>query len=363
MEHALWFAPAGAEPTEEITFRRSNAHPHVAAEVKAARTGVGLTEISSYGKFEIEGHGAEAWLSRIMANRMPAIGRIVLSPMLNDRGRLIGDFTIARLAADRFFLVGTMAAERFYQRWFERHLPDRGVAARACANAWTGLSLAGPGSRALLQKLVRDDLSSFPFLSFRRMDIGMAPAMVGRISFTGDLGYEIWMAPEYQRYVYDLIADAGRDAGVRHFGARALNAMRLEKGFGSWAREYRPLYSPVEAALGRFVAWDKPDFIGRNAAHDERGSGGRLRLCAFQVDAGDADAIGDEPIWHDGKPLGWVTSGGYGHFVGTSLALGYVPREVADAIDGFEVEIIGERRRAKRLAAPLFDPAGARMRG
>jgi dimethylglycine dehydrogenase len=150
---------------------------------------------------------------------------------------------------------------------------------------------------------------------------------------------------------------------VSHFGSRALNAMRLEKGFGSWAREYRPLYSPVEAALGRFVAWDKPDFIGRSAAHDERGSGGRLRLCAFQVDAGDADAIGDEPIWHDGKPLGWVTSGGYGHFVGTSLALGYVPREVADAIDGFEIEIIGERRRAKRLAAPLFDPTGARMRG
>jgi dimethylglycine dehydrogenase len=363
MEHALWFAPAGTEPAEEITFRRSNAHPHVAAEVNAARTRIGLTEISSYGKFEIEGHGAEAWLSRIMANRMPGIGRIVLSPMLNDRGRLIGDFTIARLAADRFFLVGTMAAERFYQRWFERHLPDRGVAVRACANAWTGLSIAGPGSRALLQKLVRDDLSSFPFLSFRRMDIGMAPAMVGRISFTGDLGYEIWMAPEYQRYVYDLIADAGREAGVRHFGSRALNAMRLEKGFGSWAREYRPLYSPVEAALGRFVAWDKPDFIGRSAAHDERGSGGRLRLCAFQVDAGDADAIGDEPIWHDGKPLGWVTSGGYGHFVGTSLALGYVPREVADAIDGFEIEIIGERRRAKRLAAPLFDPTGARMRG
>jgi dimethylglycine dehydrogenase len=362
LEHALWFAPPGSEPVEEITFRRSNAHPHVAAEVMATRTGVGLIEISNYGKFEVEGPGAEAWLSRLMANRMPATGRIVLSPMLNDRGRLVGDFTIARLAADRFFLVGTMAAERFYQRWFERHLPDRGVAVRACANAWTGLSLAGPGSRALLQKLVREDLAAFPFLSFRRMDIGMAPAMVGRISFTGDLGFEIWMAPEYQRYAYDLIADAGRDAGLAHFGGRALNAMRLEKGFGSWAREYRPLYSPVEAGLARFVAWDKPDFVGRAAALEERAGGGRLRLCAFKVDAGDADAIGDEPIWHEGKPVGWVTSGGYGHFVGTSLALGYVPREAAAATDGFEIEIIGERRPATRLAAPLFDPAGARMR-
>jgi dimethylglycine dehydrogenase len=362
LEHALWFAPPGSEPVEEITFRRSNAHPHVAAEVMATRTGVGLIEISNYGKFEVEGPGAEAWLSRLMANRMPATGRIVLSPMLNDRGRLVGDFTIARLAADRFFLVGTMAAERFYQRWFERHLPDRGVAVRACANAWTGLSLAGPGSRALLQKLVREDLAAFPFLSFRRMDIGMAPAMVGRISFTGDLGFEIWMAPEYQRYAYVLIADAGRDAGLAHFGGRALNAMRLEKGFGSWAREYRPLYSPVEAGLARFVAWDKPDFVGRAAALEERAGGGRLRLCAFKVDAGDADAIGDEPIWHEGKPVGWVTSGGYGHFVGTSLALGYVPREAAAATDGFEIEIIGERRPATRLAAPLFDPAGARMR-
>ena len=362
LEHAWWFAPPGSEPVEEITFRRSNAHPHVAAEVMATRTGVGLIEISNYGKFEVEGPGAEAWLSRLMANRMPATGRIVLSPMLNDRGRLVGDFTIARLAADRFFLVGTMAAERFYQRWFERHLPDRGVAVRACANAWTGLSLAGPGSRALLQKLVREDLAAFPFLSFRRMDIGMAPAMVGRISFTGDLGFEIWMAPEYQRYAYDLIADAGRDAGLAHFGGRALNAMRLEKGFGSWAREYRPLYSPVEAGLARFVAWDKPDFVGRAAALEERAGGGRLRLCAFKVDAGDADAIGDEPIWHEGKPVGWVTSGGYGHFVGTSLALGYVPREAAAATDGFEIEIIGERRPATRLAAPLFDPAGARMR-
>ncbi len=362
MEHALWFAPAGAEPVEEITFRRSNAHPHVAAEVKAVREGVGLTEISTYGKFEVEGPGAEAWLSRMMANRMPGVGRIVLTPMLNDRGRLIGDFTIARLAEDRFFLVGTMAAERFYQRWFERHMPESGVSARACANEWVGLSIAGPGSRALLQKLVREDLSAFPFLSFRRMDIGMAPTMVGRISFTGDLGYEIWTRPEYQRYLHELLMDAGRDAGIRHFGARALHSMRLEKSFGTWAREYRPIYGPVEAGLGRFVAWDKPDFVGRAAALEARASGGALRLCAFRVDAGDADAIGDEPIWHGGKPLGWVTSGGFGHSVGTSLALGYVPREVAAEIDGFEVEIIGERRRATRLPEPAFDPKGARMR-
>ena len=245
---------------------------------------------------------------------------------------------------------------------FERHMPATGVVARACANEWVGLSIAGPRSRALLQKLVRDDLSAFPFLSFRRMDIGMAPAMVGRVSFTGDLGYEIWVKPEYQRYLHELLLDAGRDDGIRHFGARALHSMRLEKSFGTWAREYRPLYGPVEAGLGRFVAWDKPDFVGRAAALEDRASGGKLRLCAFRVEAGDADAIGDEPIWHRGKPLGWVTSGGYGHSVGASLALGYVPRDIASEVDGFEVEIIGERRRATRLPEPAFDPKGTRMR-
>jgi dimethylglycine dehydrogenase len=363
MEHALWFAPPGSPPIEDITFRRSNAHPHVAAEVAAVRGGVGMIEISTYGKFEVEGHASAPWLSRMLANGLPAIGRIALSPMLNPAGRLIGDFTVARLAEDRFFLVGTMAAERFYERWFEAHLPDRGVRIQAAATAWTGLSLAGPRARDVLQLLVRQDLASFPFLSFARMDVGMAPAMVGRISFTGDLGYEIWVRPDYQRYLYDLLMDAGAPLGLRLFGARALNAMRLEKHFGSWAREYRPIYTPIEAGLGRFVAWDKPDFVGRDAALAARIDGGRLRLCAFAVDASDADAIGDEPIWHRGNTVGWVTSGGFGHTVGTSLALGYVPRALAAERDGFEIEIIGERRPARRLPAPLFDPTGARMRG
>lgn len=364
LEHALWYAPEGAEPVEAITFRRSNAHPHVAQECRAVREGVGLAEISSYGKFWVEGPEAERWLSRMMANRMPAQGRIALTPMLNDRGRLIGDFTVAKLAAGRFFVVGTLAAERHYQRWFERHLPASGVVARACAMEVVGLSIAGPRSRDLLQRLVRDDLSAqaFPFLSFRRMDVGPVPTMVGRITFTGDLGYEIWVGPEYQRTLFDLLVEAGRDLGLRLFGARALHSMRLEKGFGTWAREYRPIYGPLEAGLSRFVAYDKEDFVGRSAALDERGSGGRLRLCAFSVDAGDADAIGDEPIFVEGRPLGWVTSGGYSHTCGTSVALGYVPKEAAEDAR-FEIEIIGERRPAARLAAPLFDPRGLRMRG
>lgn len=365
LEHPLWFAPRGAPPREDVTFHRSNAHATVGDECRAVSTDVGLIEISNYGKFEVTGAGAADWLASILANRVPDVGRLALSPMLNERGRLIGDFTMCRADPDRFFLIGTYAAERYYQRWFERHAPPAGVAVQACAMQLLGLSLAGPRSRELLQSLVDVDLSNagFPFLSFRSMDVGLIPAHVGRVSFTGELGYEIWIPSEYQRALFDLLVEAGRRHGLRHFGGRALNAMRLEKSFGNWAREYRPIYGPYEAGLGRFVDLGKPAFIGRAAAAVEKGRGGERQLITLEVDARDADAIGDEPISHDGQVVGWVTSGGYGHRVQKSLALGYVDRRVAHAIEGFAVELIGERRAATRLAIPAFDPKGARMRG
>jgi dimethylglycine dehydrogenase len=364
LEHALWFAPTAREAEDRISFRRSNAYPHVAAECKAVQNSVGLLEISNYGKFDIRGPGAAAWLSHVMANRVPAVGRIALTPMLNDRGKLIGDFTMCRIAADHVFLVGTYAAETYYMRWFERHMPASGVSVRPCAMEYVGLSVAGPHSRALLQSLVRDDLSTaaFPFMSFRRMEIGMVPGYVGRVSFTGDLGYEIWVTTDYQRALYDHLVKAGREHGLKLFGGRALNAMRIEKSFGSWAREYRPIYGPFEAGLDRFVDLKKGDFIGRSAAAEEKENGGALRLVAFKVDATDADAIGDEPIWHDGKTVGWVTSGAFGHRVNYSLALGYVPAALAKADAGFEIEIIGERHKAHRLAAAAFDSSGMLMR-
>jgi dimethylglycine dehydrogenase len=299
-----------------------------------------------------------------MANRTPAEGRIVLTPMLNHRGKLLGDFTIAKLEAERFFIVGTYAAENHYLRWFERHPPSGGVAVRACANDYVGLSVAGPKSRDLLQGLVRDDLSTaaFPFLSFRRMDVGMIPAMVGRISFTGDLGYEIWVRPDYQRALYDLLVEAGKPFGLKNFGARALHSLRLEKSFGTWAREYRPIYGPYEAGLDRFVDDRKNDFVGRAAAMEERERGPERRLVTFTVEADGADAVGDEPVWHDGEVVGWITSGGYAHSMQKSVALGYVPAARAGATSGFEIEIIGQRRKAQRIDEPLFDPKGLRMR-
>jgi dimethylglycine dehydrogenase len=364
LEHALWFAPSAAEASEEITFHRSSAHEHVGTECRAVAEAVGLLEISNYGKFEVTGTGAEGWLSHIMANHVPKAGRIALTPMLNERGKLIGDFTMCRLSNDRVFLICTYAAEDYYRRWFERYAPPAGVTVRPCAMQYVGLSVAGPHSRALLQGLTRSDLSSsaFPFLSFRQVDIGMVTALVGRISFTGELGYEIWVTSEYQRALYDLLREAGRAHDLRLFGGRGLNAMRIEKSFGTWAREYRPIYGPYEAGLGRFVDLAKGEFVGRAAAIEEKESGGKLRLATFTVDAGDADAIGDEPIWHDGRVVGWVTSGAYGHRVQRSLALGYVPRALAEVSEGFEIEIIGERHRARRESAAAFDPSGGLMR-
>jgi dimethylglycine dehydrogenase len=364
LEHALWFAPTAEEAEDQISFRRSNAHPHVAAECRAVQNGVGLLEISNYGKFDIRGPGTADWLSHMMANRVPAVGRIALTPMLNERGKLIGDFTMCRVAADHVFLVGTYAAETYYMRWFERHMPASGVSVRPCAMQYTGLAIAGPYSRALLQSLVRDDLSTaaFPFMSFRHMEIGMVPGFVGRVSFTGELGYEIWVTTDYQRALYELLMRAGSDYGLKLFGGRALNAMRIEKSFGSWAREYRPIYGPFEAGLDRFVDLKKSEFIGRSAAAEEKERGGAMRLATFRVDAIDADAIGDEPIWHDGKAVGWVTSGAFGHRVNHSLALGYVPAALAKADSGFEIEIIGERRKAHRLPGAAFNASGELMR-
>ena len=364
LEHALWFAPSATQAQEQVTFRRSNAHEHVAAECRAVAESVGLIETSNYGKIEVTGPGAEQWLARVMASRVPPVGRIALAPMLNERGGLIGDFTLCRLAADRVLLVCTYAAESYYLRWFERHLPAPGVSVRPCAMEYPGLAIAGPASRALLQSLVREDLSNgaFPFLSFRQLDVGMIPALVGRISFTGELGYEIWVSPEYQRTLYELLMQAGASYGIRPFGGRALNAMRIEKSYGNWAREFRPIYGAFEAGLGRFIDFDKGDFIGRAAALAEREHGGKRHLATFAIDTQDCDAMGDEPIWHNDKVVGWVTSGAYGHRVGRSLALGYIDAAVRNAREGFSIELLGERRAAELLHKPPYDPSGARLR-
>ncbi|MEL6375457.1 MAG: FAD-dependent oxidoreductase, partial [Pseudomonadota bacterium] len=365
LEQALWYAPPGVK--DAFSWHRSTDFDHVGAEARRVREGVGLSEISGFAKYAITGDGAEAYLDRILACRIPKPGRMTIAPMLKDDGKLIGDFTVANLGDEGFFIAGSGIAERYHMRWFDAHRPaDGSVSVRAVGLGLTGLTIAGPKARDVLAQLAGQDVSAgaFAFMAIARMDIGMAPCLVGRVSYTGDLGYEIWMAPEYQRYVFEHLMAAGEAHGIGLFGARALNALRLEKSYGSWAREYRPIYGPYEAGLERFVALGKDaDFIGKGAAEAERDGGGKLRLRTFIVDASTADVIGDEPIFFKDKVRGWVTSGGYAHASGKSVALGYVDKEIADELDGWHIELLGENRDAVLQPQPLFDANGARMRG
>lgn len=418
LETPLWFAPKGTEPKDVVSFHRSNDFGHIGNEVRAVRERVGVTEIANFAKYEVSGTGSEDFLNRLMTNRMPKKGRIVLTPMLNEFGKLIGDFTIAKTGDDKFMIWGSSAAQKYHMRWFEKHLPkDGSVRIHRFDQTLVGLSIAGPKSQELLQKLADIDVSSkaFRFMDFREMAIGGAPCLVNRITYTGDLGYEIWMQPAYQRLVYAAIKEAGAEFGIVDFGMRALLAMRLEKNFPTWFRELRPIYGPFEGSMDRFIKMEKNDFIGREAAAREQselanGKGSKLRRVSFVVDAADADVMGDEPIWAkvstdygtvekphgygaprfdetgkevrgskaaqgasgvrgivDGewRVVGWITSGGYAHYVQKSMAQGYVPAALAEneSAGMFEIEILGHRRPARINIEPPFDPSGEKMRG
>ncbi|MBV8342511.1 MAG: GcvT family protein, partial [Gammaproteobacteria bacterium] len=312
LEAPLWFAPRGVEPRDVVSFHRSNDFPHVRAECLGVRNGAGATEIANFAKYEVTGAGAEAYLSRLMTNRLPRAGRLILTPMLNPNGKLIGDFTIARAAPGRFLVWGSSQAQIYHLRWFEQHLPpDGSVRVRRLGLGLVGLSIAGPKSRELLARLTDADVANdaLRFMDHRALDIANVPAMVNRVTYTGDLGYEIWVEPEYLRRLYFAVQDEGRDFGLVNFGVRALLSLRLEKNFPTWFRELRPIYGPFEAGLERFVDLAKGDFIGREAALREKEGGGALRRVSFIVAATDADVLGDEPIWHGERVVGWITSG------------------------------------------------------
>ena len=365
LEVPLWFAPKGI--VDEFSWCRSNDFKHVGAEVQAVRQSVGLMEISGYAKYAVTGTGAADWLDRLLTCVLPRQGRMTLAPMLKEDGRVIGDFSLAKLNDDGFFLAGSGIAEGYHMRWFSQHLPDDGsVNVRAYGQDLMGLALAGPNARNVLAKVCNADISvdAFPFMAIRKLDLGMVPAIVGRVSFTGDLGYEIWIKPEYQRAVFEMLVDAGKEFDLCLFGLRALNSLRLEKNYGGWAREYRSTYFPDECGLERFVAVEKSAaFIGKEAARaSSQSGGGPMRLRTFTVSVSDADVIGDEPIYYNGDVKGWVTSGGYAHGSQVSMAMGYVPKELADNITDWEIEVHGKLCSARLQSQALFDAEGKRMR-
>ena len=366
MEHVNYFAPDGEEPREIPSFRRSNAFPTVAEEVRAVRQGVGLNEVHNFGKYEVSGDGAFEYLDTIMAGKIPPPGRLSLNPMLSPKGRIIGDFTVAQLASNVFQVTASFGAQAYHMRWFEQHLPASGVSLKNVSRQRIGFQIAGPRAQELLSRVTLADVSTaaMPFLSIREIDIGQCQAIVQRVSYTGDRGYEIYVPWYNQVALYQLLTEAGMDLGLRPFGMRAMMSLRLDKSFGSWMREFKPDYTPLETGLDRFVAYDKSaEFIGKAAALAEKEQGVTRKLCTFEVDARDADAVAWEPIWHDGAVVGYVTSGGYSHYAEKSIAFGFLPLELIEEGRQVEIEILGDLIPARLYTAPLFDPDNEYLRG
>ena len=403
LETPLWFAPSKKEAHDVLSFHRSNDFNHVAAEVEAVRNSVGVTEISNFAKYEVSGADAEAFLNYLMTNNMPKLGSIILTPMLNENGKLIGDFTIAKASENRFLIFGSLSATKYHMRWFEKHSKFyKSLKIKRFDMTLHGLSIAGPNSRKVLQKLVDEDISNskFQFMSFREMDVNGAPCMINRLSYSGDLGYEIWMAPEYQRKVYRGIKKQGAEFNIKDFGMRALLSMRLEKNFPSWFAELRPIYGPYESRMERFIKINKSKFIGQKAAKQELLDGPKISRTSFIINADTSDVSGDEPIWaktekvynfidpphkhgakrfnskgnelsssnsqQDGKwkVVGWVTSGGYAHSIKASMAQGYIPTDLSQVTQKglFEIEILGKRYPCQIMDNPPFDPLGKCMK-
>jgi dimethylglycine dehydrogenase len=354
-----YYALEGDELYETPTFRRSNAFEATRQEVQAVRQGVGINETHNFGKFRVTGAGARAWLDVIMAGRVPKAGRMSLTPMLSPKGRMIGDFTISCISEGDFRLTASYGMQAFHMRWFLQNLPESGVKIENTSDSFIGFQIAGPRARDVLAACTRADVSdaAFKFMDVKKISIGMIDAIVQRVSYTGDLGYEIFADVTSQRALYQVFAAAGKDFKMRPFGMRAMMSLRLDRFFGSWGREFSPDYTPCETGMDRFVSWNKPvDFIGKAPASAEKAQGAARKLCSFQVDASDADVVAYEPIWLDGEVVGFCTSGGYSHHAQKSIAFGFVPADKANAGLKVEIEILGDMRTATLITEPLFVP-------
>ncbi|MFT5629993.1 MAG: dimethylglycine dehydrogenase [Gammaproteobacteria bacterium] len=350
------------EPTfEQPTFRRSNAFDATAREVHAVRNFVGINEVQNFGKFAVTGRGARAWLDYIMAGRIPQIGRMSLTPMLSPKGRLLGDFTVSCLTEDNFQLTASYGAQEVHYRWFMQHLGDN-VRVRNVSDRRTGFQIAGPNARDLLAACTREDVAAIKFLDVRRMTVGQVDCTVQRVSYTGDLGYEIYCDPMDQRQLWWTLWTAGQPLGITPFGMRAMMSLRLDRHFGSWLSEFSPDYTASETGMDRFISFKKnADFIGRTVAEAERATPPARTLVVFEVDAEDADVVAYEPVFIDGTVQGFCTSGGYSHHTGKSIAMALIPREHAQIGKQVEIEIMGKLRAAVQIE-PTFDPDGHKMR-
>ncbi len=363
LEHVNWFAPGKVSPGDSLTFRQPNWWKPVIDEGKRVRNELGLMEYSAMAKFEVSGPNAENWLNHVMANRMPQLGRMNLSPMLSTRGRLIGDFSVSRIEEDRFFVLGADVMQLAFMRHFSQFLPSEGVKLENRSSDYAGLHICGPNAQALMARLGEQDMdtSNFPFLHAAEMSIGGIQDIITlRVSFTGETGYEMYFPLRHQPNLFDLLIREGRNLGIGLVGTRCLMQTRLEKSFPAWGLELSADYTAVEAGMERFVKIDKGDFVGRSEVMNHAPP--RVKRITLMVDAGDCAIWGDEAIFLDGELVGAVSSGGFGPVSECHIALGYIDVEASTGSGQFSVEILGELRPAELCNEPVYDPAGARMR-
>jgi len=363
LENVLWFANSPEDAYEDPTFHRSRSHDYVASEVNAVRESVGAIEVANFANHKFTGKGAKAFLEKILAGHIPSNGRVNLSPMLLESGKLNGDLTVSCIDEETYYLFGSSAAQNMHLRWFEKHLEGiDDVLYQNMTDDFHGIAISGPKSRELLSKLTREDVSSeaFKFRDIRDTFIAGVPALCVRISFTGELGYEIYVSPQYQLKLFEEIDEAGKDLGLKWFGGRALMSMRLEKNWGAWTMDYRPDFTLMESGMDFFVNWEG-NFIGKKAALIEKKNGPIKKLSVIQIDT-ETDVSGDEAVMYKGKCVSYITSGGYGHSVGKSLAMTYLPVALINSSTDLEVEILGEFHKASVEMKPLYDPSGSKMR-
>ena len=364
LENALWFANSPENAYEDPTFHRSRAHKYVEREVKTVGENVGGIEIANYAKHEFKGPGARDFLDYILAGKIPSPGRINLSPMLTSKGKLYGDLTVACIEDEYFILFGSGLMQEAHRRWFENKLPEKGVTYLNRSDDYHGVAISGPKSRKLLNQITRDDVSaeSFKFRDIRQTYAGDVPAIIIRMSFSGELGYEIYCKPHYLVKLAESIEEAGEGLGFCWYGSRSLLSMRLEKQWGVWTLDFRPDFTAAESGLDAFICWEK-DFIGKEAAEKEKREGTRQKLVNLTIESEEIDVSNDEAILKNEEPIGYISSGGYAHYVKKSVALGYVPIEHSKPKTKLQVEILGEIYNAEVQGKPLYDPEGRKMRG
>ncbi|MDA0704466.1 MAG: aminomethyltransferase family protein, partial [Proteobacteria bacterium] len=363
-ERPAWYAPEGMAVEEVMSFRRSARHDIIGAEAMAVRTRVGLAEISAFAKFEIAGPDSPALLDRLCANRLPREGRIVLTQLLNQAGRIEGEATVLRQTADRFYFVTGAPSELRLWDWLHANKKPREAVQIVNRSPELGiLCLAGPRSREVLVAATDADLSNaaFPWMSGRSIQVAGEAVQALRVSYTGELAWEIHMPMAAMAPVFEALWKAGERHGIALFGSAALNSLRMEKAYRG-GHELSPDATLAQADMLRFAKLDKGEFLGRAAVLSEQQTGPRILLASLEVDTPDADCLGGEAVYANGAVVGSVTSGAYGFAVGRSLALAYL--QAGQAAQGTElaVSLLGERRPARVLAAAAYDAENLRLR-